>query len=298
MRYILDIVTYDNANLKHTAVALGKFQGLHKGHMLLIDEVLRLSYEEDLKSVVFTIDMKQDQLINMLDERNYILDNLGIDYNVNCEFSKEFAAMSPKDFVKNILVDKLGATYVVVGTDFRFGNKRMGDVNLLKQYGEEYDFKVIPIEKLAIEGEIVSSTYIRELISVGNMKEVSKFMGRDYFIKGRVIKGRQLGRTIGFPTANIIPDKEKILPPFGAYSTVVEINGNLYKAITNVGNNPTIDEGNSLTVEANILDFSEDIYDQNITIYFKDFIRGERKFAGIDELTGQLEKDREFVLHQ
>lgn len=294
----MDILRYENANLNNTAVALGKFQGLHKGHMLLIGEVLRLSYEEDLNSVVFTIDMPQEKAINLPVERYHILEDCGIDYNVSCEFSKEFASMSPREFVENILINKLDAKYVVVGTDFRFGNKRAGDVSLLKSYGEEYGFFVVAIDKLAIDDIIVSSTYIRELISVGNMKAVSRYMGRDYFINGKVMRGKQLGRTIGFPTANIIPDSSKLLPPFGAYYTEVEVEGYMYKAITNVGNNPTIDENNHITVEANIIEFSDDIYDKEITIYFKDFIRGEMKFTDIEELKKQLEIDRTVVLHQ
>lgn len=294
----MDILRYENANLNNTAVALGKFQGLHKGHMLLIEEVLRLSYEEDLNSVVFTIDMPQEKAINLPVERYHILEDCGIDYNVSCEFSKEFASMSPREFVENILINKLDAKYVVVGTDFRFGNKRAGDVSLLKSYGEEYGFFVVAIDKLAIDDIIVSSTYIRELISVGNMKAVSRYMGRDYIIKGKVMRGKQLGRTIGFPTANIIPDSSKLLPPFGAYYTEVEVDGSIYKAITNIGNNPTIDENNHITVEANIIEFSDDIYDKEITIYFKDFIRGEMKFTDIEELKRQLEMDRFVVLHQ
>ncbi|MBP3620364.1 MAG: bifunctional riboflavin kinase/FAD synthetase [Lachnospiraceae bacterium] len=294
----MDILRYENANLNNTAVALGKFQGLHKGHMLLIGEVLRLSYEEDLNSVVFTIDMPQEKAINLPVERYHILEDCGIDYNVSCEFSKEFASMSPREFVENILINKLDAKYVVVGTDFRFGNKRAGDVSLLKSYGEEYGFFVVAIDKLAIDDIIVSSTYIRELISVGNMKAVSRYMGRDYFINGKVMRGKQLGRTIGFPTANIIPDSSKLLPPFGAYYTEVEVEGSIYKAITNVGNNPTIDENNHITVEANIIEFSDDIYDKDITIYFIDFIRGEMKFTDIEELKKQLEIDRTVVLHQ
>lgn len=294
----MDILRYENANLNNTAVALGKFQGLHKGHMLLIEEVLRLSYEEDLNSVVFTIDMPQEKAINLPVERYHILEDCGIDYNVSCEFSKEFASMSPREFVENILINKLDAKYVVVGTDFRFGNKRAGDVSLLKSYGEEYGFFVVAIDKLAIDDIIVSSTYIRELISVGNMKAVSRYMGRDYIIKGKVMRGKQLGRTIGFPTANIIPDSSKLLPPFGAYYTEVEVDGSIYKAITNVGNNPTIDENNHITVEANIIEFSDDIYDKEITIYFKDFVRGEMKFTDIEELKKQLEIDRSVVLHQ
>ncbi len=297
-RYDLKTVNYNQVNLNKTAVALGKFQGLHKGHMLLIDEILRLSEEENLTSVVFTIDVSSEKTINLPEERYDILEKSGVDYNVTCEFSKEFASLSPVDFVESILVNRLDAKYVVVGTDFRFGYKRLGNVDLLRQMGEKYGFKVIAIEKLSLDGTIISSTYIRELIVSGKIKDVLRYMGRSYSVTGTVKKGRQLGRTIGFPTANIIPDEKKILPPFGAYCTEVVIGGMIYKAITNVGDNPTIDENNCTTIETNIPGFSGDIYGKEITVYFKDFIRGEKKFTSIDELKEQLQNDIKFALHQ
>lgn len=291
-------VNYSQTNLNNTAVALGKFQGLHKGHMLLVDKILELAFGLELTSVVFSINFDEDKVINLPYEKQSILKKCGVDYLVNCDFCDEFASMSPEEFVVKILVKKLGVSYVVVGSDFRFGKGRAGDVNLLRTYALKYGFKVVAIDKLSIDDIIVSSTYIRDLISNGNMKDVYKFMGRYYSISGRVIRGRQLGRTIGFPTVNILPDPRKLLPPYGVYGSMVELDGTMYPAITNVGNNPTIDSDNAVTIESNIIDFSEEIYDRNITIYFTDYIRGEIKFNNIEALKKQINNDKMKFMHQ
>ena len=298
MRYYLITVNYNQTNLNNTAVALGKFQGLHKGHMLLVDKILELASDFELTSVVFSINFNEDKVINLPYEKQSILKKCGVDYLVNCDFCDEFASMSPEEFVLKILVNKLGVSYVVVGSDFRFGKGRAGDVSVLRTYALKYGFKLVAIDKLAIDDIIVSSTYIRELISNGNMKNVYKFMGRYYSLSGRVIRGRQLGRTIGFPTVNIIPDPHKLLPPYGVYGSMVELDGTTYPAITNVGNNPTIDSDNAVTVESNIIDFSEEIYDRDITIYFTDYIRGEIKFNNIEALKKQINNDKMKFVHQ
>lgn len=294
----MNILTYDNVKLNNTAVALGKFQGLHRGHMLLIDEVCAKSKELDLTSVVFTIDMGEDKVINLSDERADILEAAGVDVEVRCEFTPMFGAMSPEQFVKDILLDKLGAKYVVVGADFRFGYKRAGDVDMLKSFGSKYNFSVIAFDKLKVDDEIISSSHIRSLIEAGDMRNVATYMGRDYSITGKVIKGRQLGRTIGFPTANIIPSEGKLLPTFGAYSTEVTIDGIVYKGITNVGDNPTIDEDNVVTIETHLIDCDAILYDKTITVSFKDYIRPEKKFNSVEQLKAQLNQDMSYVLHQ
>lgn len=294
----MKILTYDNIKLNNTAVALGKFQGLHQGHMLLIHEICKKSKENNLASVVFTIDMGEDKVINLPEERTNILENAGVDIEVYCKFTPEFGAMSPEEFVKEILVKKLGAKYVVVGTDFRFGYKRAGDVELLKDFGNIYGFKVIAFDKLKVADTVISSSYIRSLIESGEVKLLSDYMGRPYSITGTVAYGKQLGRTIGFPTANLIPNLSKLLPAFGAYSTEVFIDGKLYKGITNVGDNPTIEGDNHITVETHLLDYYGDLYDKEITVLFKDFIRSEKKFNNVEELKAQLSADKSYVLHQ
>lgn len=291
-------LTYDEAQLYNTAVALGKFQGLHRGHILLIEKILSLSKNEGLNGVVFTIDINNSKMINTRQDRKDILQDLGIDTHIECRFTPEFAAMSPYSFIKNVLHHKLGAKYVVVGTDFCFGSNREGNIDTLKNYEKEFNYKVVAIEKLSIKDNIISSSIIREFIQAGDMEAVKEYMGRPYFIQGIVKKGRTLGRTIDFPTANLYPPTDKLLPPFGAYETRITIGERCYKAITNIGNNPTISEDNNITVETHIINFDGDIYEKHIKVEFVRFIREQIRFMDVSELRKQLLLDKANVMHQ
>jgi len=294
----LKVLTYDEAQLHNTAVALGKFQGLHRGHMLLLNEILDLAKCKGLSSVVFTININNSKMINTKAERLEILEDLGVDINVDCDFTPTFASMEPFEFIKQVLHDKLHARYVVVGTDFCFGYKRSGTVETLMNYQTEFDYKVIPIEKLSIDNQIVSSSLIREHVTKGNMKSVSDFMGRNYFIEGSVTKGRMLGRTIDFPTINQYPTDNKLLPPYGAYETRVNIDGIWYKGITNIGDNPTISKNNKITVETHILNYSGDLYGRKLKVEFIRFLREQKRFRDVNELREQLILDKSNVMHQ
>lgn len=294
----MKVLTYDEAQLHNTAVALGKFQGLHRGHILLVNKILNLAKCEGLSSVVFTININNSKMINTRVDREAILESLGVDYNVDCEFTPSFASMKPYDFIKEVLYYKLHAKYVVVGTDFCFGNKRSGTIETLIAHQEEFGYKVIPIEKLSVNNQIVSSSLIRDLISKGEMESVSDFMGRHYFIKGLVSRGRMLGRTIDFPTINQIPPDDKLLPPYGAYETRVLVDENLYKGITNIGDNPTISENNKVTVETHILDYVGDLYDREVRIEFIRYLREQKRFRDVNELREQLMIDKSNVMHQ
>lgn len=294
----LKTLTYDEAQLHNTAVALGKFQGLHRGHILLIDKIKELAKNNGLTSAVFTINMNNSKMINDSLDKKSILQDLDVDAHIECDFTPEFASKKPYDFIKEVLFTKLGAKYIVVGTDFCFGCNREGNVNTLIEYEEEFGYKVIPIDKLSIDGNIVSSSIIRSFLQEGNVSEALKYMGRPYFIQGRVLQGKKLGRTIDFPTANIIPSESKLLPPFGAYETEVIIDGIRYKAITNIGDNPTVSDDNNITVETHIIDYNNDLYNKYITIYFKGFIREQKRFKDVSELRQQLLKDKASVMHQ
>lgn len=294
----MDIIAYDKVQLDKSVVALGKFQGLHNGHMMLINEVVAIARKEQLTGVVFTINIHNDKMVNLPDERFAILEEMGVDVDVECEFSSEFAMMQPEQFVKSILVDKLNASYVVVGSDFRFGYKRQGDVSLLKTYGDKYGFEVIAFDKLCVDGNIVSSSLIRELIEAGNVDSVEKYMGRPYSVSGEVCTGKQLGRTIGFPTINIIPKEDKLLPPYGVYETFINLDGTIYKGVTNVGNNPTVENTDRTFVETNIIDFDDNLYGETVTVCFKRYIRKEKKFNSIEELKNQIKRDKICVMHQ
>ena len=200
--------------------------------------------------------------------------------------------------MRDILVDRLHAAYVVVGEDFKFGYNRKGTVDRLVQFGIKYGFRVIAFEKLRVDDEVVSSSFLRTLIERGDLEHVSRYMGRDYSLTGIVAQGKQLGRTIGFPTVNLYPPAEKMLPPAGVYETQLYIDGESYQGITNIGDNPTVDNDGRLRVETHIIDYSGDLYGKKLTVFFKRFIRREIKFHSVDELKKQIATDKKNVLHQ
>lgn len=294
----MKVLTYDETQLHNTAVALGKFQGLHRGHLLLINKISQLAKKDGLTSVVFTININNSKMINTKVDRENILQELDVNYEIDCDFTPEFAAMSPYDFIKDVLIGKLGAKYVVVGKDFCFGCKRQGNVDVLKKYQSEFGYEVIDYDKLSIKGNEISSSAIRQFIQEGNLDEIADYMGRNYFIQGKVMRGKQLGRTIDFPTINQIPPKDKLLPPFGAYETKVNLYGKNYKAITNIGDNPTISDNNQITVETHIIDYDGDLYGENIKVEFIRYIREQKRFKDVSELRQQLLHDKASVMHQ
>ncbi len=291
-------LAYNDVNIADTVVALGKFEGLHKGHMLLINKVLQLSHETGKQSVVFSIDMPGTKRIYTIPERNRILEEIGIDFNITCEFTKKFASMKPEAFVKDVLVERLHPEYVVVGNDFRFGKNRQGDVALLEELGNRYGYEVLAFEKLREQGTVISSSYIREQIEHGNVDLIQEYMGRPYSIAGIVQYGKQLGTTIGFPTANLIPDEEKLLVPNGVYETSLILDNLRYRGITNVGDNPTVDDDHKIKVETNILDYNGNLYGKYLKIEFIRQIRKEIKFDSIEALKNQIKSDILEVAHQ
>lgn len=291
-------LAYNDVNIADTVVALGKFEGLHKGHMLLINKVLQLSHETGKQSVVFSIDMPGTKRIYTIPERNRILEEIGIDFNITCEFTKKFASMKPEAFVKDVLVERLHPEYVVVGNDFRFGKNRQGDVALLEELGNRYGYEVLAFEKLREQGTVISSSYIREQIEQGNVDLIQEYMGRPYSIAGIVQYGKQLGATIGFPTANLIPDEEKLLVPNGVYETSLILDNLRYRGITNVGDNPTVDDDHKIKVETNILNYNGNLYGKYLKIEFIRQIRKEIKFDSIEALKNQIKSDILEVAHQ
>lgn len=291
-------LAYNDVKITDTVVALGKFEGLHKGHMLLINKVLQLSHETGKTSVVLSIDMAGGKRIYTIPERDKLLEELGIDWNVTCAFTKKFAAMKPEVFVKELLVERLHPSYVIVGNDFRFGKNRQGDVELLQQLGEQYEFEVLAFEKQKENGTIISSSYIRELLEAGEVSLANDYLGRPYSITGIVQHGKQLGTTIGFPTANLIPEEEKLLVPNGVYETSLLLDGKRYKGVTNVGDNPTVDNDKKIKVETHVLSFDGNLYGKCLKIEFIRQIRKEIKFNTIQDLKNQIKSDTIAVAHQ
>lgn len=293
------IYNTEDFQLKNTAVCLGKFDGIHKGHRLLIDTIK--SYKErNLQTVVFTFALHpsnlfsdtETELIDTLPEKIEKLEALGVDTLVSFPFTKKTAAMEPEDFIKKILVEKTDAKIIVVGKDFHFGNKRKGNVALLKKLAPEYGYEVVDLEKIATDNEIVSSTRIRKEIKKGNMEKVTELLETPYAITSEVLHGQQLGRTIGMPTINQAVAPHKIIPPKGVYVSRVYLEDGIHGGITNVGTKPTVSGIKQLGVETYIFDFSGDLYGKVLKTELLYFVRGEQRFSGIDALKEQMYKDK------
>ncbi|MCD2501021.1 bifunctional riboflavin kinase/FAD synthetase [Clostridium sp. NSJ-145] len=297
------MLVLDNVNLlepkRSNYVALGSFDGLHIGHLSLINKVKELAKDNEGKSMVFTFKNHPRTVImaeNNLDllmtnrEKIDILLNENVDILALKTFDKEVMKMDPEEFIKWLCND-YSIRGIVVGFNFRFGYKNLGDIDLLNELKEKYNYELYVMEPYIYEGDVVSSTRIRKEILNGNVAIANKMLSRPYTINGNVVHGKKLGRQIGFPTANINLTEDKLIPKVGVYYTNVEVNGKIYKGITSIGNNPTVN-GKELTIETYILDFDKYIYDEEIKLYFIDRIRDEMKFSGIDELVCQLKKDK------
>ena len=287
--------------MTESAITIGKFDGIHKGHQLLIEDVVRVSKENGYRSICYKLDFGDSTLMTREEDED-ILKSLGIDEIIRSEFSPEFASMSHNEFVQRILVDDLNVRYVAVGTDFRYGKDRQGDVNTLSISGDTFGFDVNIIDKLKIEDEIVSSTRIRKCLEDGKVSEASELMGHPYKITGEVAGGKKLGRTLGYPTINVDYDVRKKLPKYGVYASRVLIHESYdndinksreYRGITNIGIRPSVDDGDKVTIETFIYDFNEDIYGRYVEVIPEFYIRGEKTFDSLDALTEQITKDIE-----
>lgn len=272
-----------------TAVTLGKFDGLHRGHQKLIREILRLQ-EQGCYGIVFTIAPENQPVLLTEEEKCAMLEGLGVDCMIRCPFVPEILSMEPEQFVSQILAKQLKAKYIVVGTDFRFGHDRKGDVLLLKQLQEKYDFRLIVMEKECHEGSEISSTRIRDALAHADMELAGELLGFAYPVEGIVRHGKQLGRKIGMPTINQIPDWRKLLPPYGVYFSTVRSDGRCWQGVTNIGCKPTVD-GSFLGVETYLYGVNEDLYGRHVQVSICSFRRPEQRFASVDELKMQMEQD-------
>lgn len=207
------------------------------------------------------------------------------------EFTPEYADVLAEDFVRDIIHEELGAEYVVVGSDFRFGRDRAGDVHLLEELSDKYGFKVKSFDKLVMDGEIVSSTRIRRLLEEGLVDEASKLLGKDYDLTGTVADGKKLGRSLGYPTLNLQFPENKILPRLGVYSSITVISDDTYNSITNVGRRPSVDDGDEVNIETFIYDFNDDIYGREVSVKLTHFLRDERRFESLEALKDQIAID-------
>lgn len=284
----------------NSAVAIGKFDGIHLGHQKLLSEIVA-KIKEGMKAVVFTFNpspsvlfskIKEKELTS-IEEKREIFEKLGIDVLIEFPLTYETAATPKEVFVEEFLVKKLRAKFIAAGTDLSFAKNGEGNSAYLIEKSKEFHFDVKIIDKIMFQNEVISSTAVRQAILAGDVKKASNMLGSPYKVQGIVEKGRQLGRTIGFPTVNLLPKEEKLLPPNGVYKTEVLVDGKRYEAITNVGCKPTVTENKQILIESYLYDFEEVIYGEKIEVCFQNFMRKEKKFDSLLGLKEQLQKDLE-----
>lgn len=283
---------------ERTAVALGTFDGVHIGHQSIIGRAVDLAKKHNLVSVVYTFGnhplsvVAPDRVPVQIGDnisKSVCLEALGVDILINLSFTDKLAKQSPEDFLSS-LQQNLRPSFVVTGPNFSFGYKGKGNPRMLVRVGREYGFQAEIGSAVQIDGHMVSSTTIRQLIEKGDLTRVNEYLGRYFSFGGRVVHGDHRGRTIGFPTANLTIPESRAMLPSGAYSVFVHLAGKVYQGIANVGSNPTF-EGCDHRLEVHILDFSADIYDKAVTVEFVSMLRGETKFSGVDALVQQLRRD-------
>ncbi len=287
---------------ENAVITIGSFDGVHRGHQKILDQIKQLATSINGKSIVITfhphprIVLKPDdpgiRLINSIDEKVALIDSFGIDAVVVVPFTKEFLSQSPEEYIEHFLIKKFNPKYIVIGYDHKFGKNRAGDINFLKKYQLSANFNVIEIEKQEIESITISSSKIRKALDAGNIYTANQLLGHAFSISGTVIRGEGIGNTLGFPTANIEPaSKYKLIPKEGIYAIKVYYGEKKYDGILYIGKSPTLKTFKNRTIEAHIFDFQKDLYGDKLKIEFVAFIRGDEKFESMDALKIQMDKD-------
>lgn len=286
-------------------LTIGTFDGVHLGHQKILKYMVELAMKQELTPAVLTLFphprmvlQKDDdiKLLNTIDERIQLLKNHGIKDVIVKEFTQDFANLSSKDYVKQILVDELNTKQVVIGYDHHFGKNRSGNIEDLKNFAKEFNFRVEEISAQEIKDVTISSTKIRNALNQGNIEMANSYLGYNYFFSGKVVKGKGIGKTLSFPTANIqIEETYKLIPCDGVYAVKSIFNSLPIYGMMNIGTNPTVG-GRSRSIEVHFFDFNENLYDQTLSIEFLNFIRKEQKFENLDALKTQLQKDKNSIL--
>ncbi len=296
------------SNLTNSIVTIGTFDGVHLGHQQIIKRLVELKKKQGGEIVLFTFaphprkvlfpEQSDLKLITTTQEKCELLQQFGVDHVLVYPFTKAFSQMQAQDYISDIIAKGLKTKTLVIGYDHRFGSNREGNIELLKQCSSVYHFNVEEIPAQEINQLNISSTRIRKAIDEGDVKTANEFLGYSFFVTGTVIKGKQLGRTIGYPTANIfIEDTDKLIPKIGVYAVNVILDGITYKGMLNVGTNPTTDADTKIKIEVNIFDFDKDIYGETLKVEFVKWIRNEEKFANLDELKQALANDKIACAH-
>ena len=284
--------------IPYPVVAIGNFDGVHMGHQIIFRQAAEIARKSDGTSIVFTFEPhplkiiapeRVPPLLTTFRQKMELIEGCGIDKVICADFTRHFADQRPRDFAKDILVDLIGVQEIVVGFDYAFGRGREGTITYLKKMGEEFGFIIHVIDPIKLNGHLVSSSYVRELIEEGNVKAAREFLGRNYSIRGPVVHGHHTGQAIGFPTANLDTAKVQI-PGTGVYAVHILYAGNTFKGAVNIGYNPTFNR-DRLSVEVHIFDFDQTLYGKEIEVVFVDRIRSEMVFQSAEELVTQIKKD-------
>lgn len=292
---------------KNAVLTIGSFDGVHIGHQQIIQQINDLASSIDGESVLITFDphprfvvgKKQGdlKLINTLKEKADLLEQCAVDVLVVVPFSKEFASQSPDAYIQDFLVAHFRPEIIAIGYDHKFGQNRVGDISYLKKFEDQHDFKVVEISKQEVADIAVSSTKVRKALMHGNVDQAEQLLGHPFGLRGTVVKGFQIGTTIGYPTANVeVNNPYKLIPPEGIYAVWVDSENHRYQGMLYIGNRPTIDHDLKQTIEVNIFDFDKDIYGKELNLEFIEYLRGDEKFTTIENLKKQLGKDKEATL--
>lgn len=280
-----------------SAVAIGKFDGVHIGHQKLIHKIIEQK-NRGLLATVFTFDTSvaaffggEEKELTTGGEKRRIFEQMGVDVLIEFPLNRETAATEPAEFVRRYLAEQMRAAYICAGTDLSFGKNGGGNFALLEKYADRYGYRAELINKVRIDGNVVSSTGVRAAVRRGEMEQVLRMLGTPYSVSGRVEHGKKLGRTIGMPTANLVPAKDKLLPPNGVYFSRLMVDGRTYRGISNVGCKPTVGDGHIVGVETYLYDFEGDLYGKDVSVYLLAFRRPEMKFENVEHLQRQMEAD-------
>jgi riboflavin kinase / FMN adenylyltransferase len=299
---------YENLKLNSTVVTLGIFDGVHRGHRALIDYLVSVAQKKNCESVVITFSphpriVLEPENANLyflttMEEKTALLEKAGIDHLVVIEFNREFSSIPACDFIRDILFKKIGTRHLIIGYNHHFGRRGEGDINTIRQCSEDLGFIVEQVQGFRTGDGAVSSSVIREALLKGDLDDANRWLGYCYSVSGTVIEGKKIGRTLGFPTANILPDSgNKLIPCNGVYAVEVIVDNKIYPGMLNIGSNPTVNDNISFrSIEVNILGFDEDIYGKRITVVFRYRLRDEKKFNGLEQLTEQMETDKQNTL--
>ena len=296
----------DFGSVTNPVVTSGTFDGVHLGHRKILNRIRDIADQIQGETVLITFwphprlvlypDEHNLRLLSTFEEKTKLLRDFGIDHLITIPFTKEFSEMSSGEFIQKILVEKIKTKKLVIGYDHHFGKNRSGSFEYLKKNIQNFDFELEEITREDVDHVGVSSSKIRKALANGEISVANEYLGREYELAGIIIKGQQLGRAIGFPTANIhIPNDYKLIPCDGAYAVTVDVEGQNYKGMLNIGNRPTVD-GTGRSIEVNLFDFTGDLYDKRVCVYFRAYLRPEIKFLDLEALKSQLELDRNKAL--